>query len=57
MSDYEFDVLKNREVPFQNRPLERAPAKIAVFLNKTVVLRLGLNSHINSQNSEYGRDT
>ncbi len=35
MSDYEFDVLKNREVPFQNRPLERAPAKIAVFLNKT----------------------
>ena len=40
-----------------NRPLERTPAKIAVFLNKNVVLRLGLNSHINSQNSEYGRDT
>ena len=24
---------------------------------QSVVLRLGLNSHINSQNSEYGRDT
>ena len=24
---------------------------------QNVVLRLGLNSHINSQNSEYGRDT